>query len=442
MKKIKYLFLSILMLLVGNKTVYAGSISIWASANSVTVGSTINISVNAKSVFGKFNIKTSDASILSGPTSGDVDDGDTATYTFTAKSPGDVTITIVPTDMADYDTEKEYTQSKSVTIKVVNKNAPNTNNNSSNNKDKKTTGDTTADVKEYDSDNTLKNLEVENYKITPNFDKDTTEYKLEVDENVEKINIKATKNSEKAEITGIGEQKLTPGENTIEVKVTAENGNEKKYKIIVTVKDQNPITVMIDNKKYTVVKKNNEILDKLESYEEEIIKIKDQDVVSYINKKTKIRLVILKNENNIPGYYIYNEHSKKYSEYKAVTIGNVTLQLLNLPEKRKHYKKYEVDIKGEKIPIYKLKEEDKVGLIYGTNIKTANTGYYVYDTVEETLNRYYDDEVKIVNNELQDFKNKAMIFMGIAAGITIITIMISIISTIKRRKKAHGYKIK
>ena len=441
MKKIKYLFLTILMFLIGNKTVYAGSVSVWASANTVTVGSTVNISINAKNVFGKFNIRTSDSSVLSGPSSGDVDDGDTVTYTFTAKSAGNVTITITPTDMADYDTENEYKESKSVTIKVVNKSNNNntTNNNMPNNNTNNNT-ETTAEKKEYDSDNTLKSLEVENNKLTPDFSKDKTEYKLEVDESIDKINIKATTNSQKAEIQGIGERKLTPGENTIEIKVTAENGNEKIYKLLVTVKDKNPITVKVDGKNYTVIKKNNNILDKLDLFEEETIKIKEQDVVSYINKKNNIRLVILKDENNNVGYYIYNEQDNSYTKYKYITVGNITIRIIDTKEKLENYHKFKIKIKEEEIEIYKIKESSQLGLIYGTNIKSGNTGYYIYDATEETISKYYDEEVKIIEKEYRDFKNKAMIFMGVAAAITIVSIMVSIITTIKKRKKAINYK--
>ena len=284
MKKIKYIFISLIILFVHNKSVSAGSLSVWANANTVTVGSNVTISVNAKSIFGTFKIKVSDSSILSGPTSGNVDDN-TETYTFNAKKEGTATITITPDNMADYDTEAKYNQSKSVSIKVVNKSTNNggtTNNNS-----------TTAEKKEYSSDNTLSSLSIDGYEITPKFNKDTLEYKLEVDEDVEKITIKGKTTDDKAEISGIGEKALTEGENKIEVKVTAENGNEKIYKIIVTVKDKNPITVTIDNKKYTIVKKNKDAIKKLDHYEEEKIKINNQEVISYINKVTKTRLVIL-----------------------------------------------------------------------------------------------------------------------------------------------------
>ena len=113
MKKIKYIFISLIILFVHSKSVSAGSLSVWANANTVTVGSNVTISVNAKSIFGTFKIKVSDSSILSGPTSGNVDDN-TETYTFNAKKEGTATITITPDNMADYDTEAKYNQSKSV----------------------------------------------------------------------------------------------------------------------------------------------------------------------------------------------------------------------------------------------------------------------------------------------------------------------------------------
>ena len=357
----------------------------------------------------------------------------TYTIDWTAKNTGTYECKVTGLEVGTVDPVEFTTpgvQSKTITV------VGNTNNKSNNNSSKQnSTSGTTADKKEYDSDNTLKSLEVENYKINPNFNKDTLDYKLEVDETVEKVNIKASANSDKAEVIGIGEKNLTPGENTIEVKAIAENGNEKIYKILITVKDQHPITIRVNGKNYTVVKKNNNILEKPENYEEEKIKIEDQDVISYINKTTNTRLIILKDENNKPNYYIYNEKTKKCSLYRTITIGSVTLQLIDSPIKLKYYKKYQINLKNEKVDIYKIKESHKVGLIYGTNIKTGNTGYYVYDQNEETLSKYYDEEVKVINNEFLDFKNKAMIFMGVVSGIVIVTITISLCKEIRKKKK-------
>ncbi len=359
---------------------------------------------------------------------------------WTAKNAGNHTCKVIGLKAGSFDDLDSGMVSINVsdkTVSVIENTSSNSNNNKSNsaNQNKKSNSGTTADKKEYDSDNTLKSLEVENYKINPNFNKDTTEYKLEVDESVEKVNIKASANSDKAEVIGIGEKNLTQGENTIEIKVIAENGNEKIYKVLITVKDQHPITIRVNGKNYTVVKKNNNILEKPENYEEEKIKIEDQDVISYINKTTNTRLIILKDENNKPNYYIYNEKTKKCSLYRTITIGSVTLQLIDSPIKLKYYKKYQINLKNEKVDIYKIKESHKVGLIYGTNIKTGNTGYYVYDQNEETLSKYYDEEVKVINNEFLDFKNKAMIFMGVVSGIVIVTITISLCKEIRKKKK-------
>ena len=428
MKKIRYLIIILITFFINRNYVFAGSLSVWASANSVTTGSTVTISVKANSVFGKYNIKSSNSEVLSGPTDGNVDDGETSTYTFTAKSAGTVTITVVPTDMADYDTEGVYNQSKSVSINVVNKKSPEPNN--------KQTGGTTVEVKEKSGNNELNSLSVDNYELVPKFSKDILEYKLELDEDIEKINIKAVANNNKAEITGIGERQLTQGENKIELKVTAENGNERVYKIIATVKDLHPIIVTIDNKKYTILKKNKDIIKKPDYYEEEKIKIDNKEVISYINKTTKTRLVILKDSENKLNYYVYDEKNKQYTKYKSISNGNISLQLLSYNKKINNYKKYKIKINDEDVEIYKIKNKDEFGLIYGINQVTGNTGFYQYDEKEKTLSRYND---KIIVDKSEDYKkeiNKYKNYLIISIGVTcLILIIITIKSLIKSKNK-------
>lgn len=93
---------------------------------------------------------------------------------------------------------------------------------------------TTEKPKESNEKN-LESLTIEgDYELTPKFDKEVTEYNLTVGEDVEelKINAKAVDDSAKVEITG--NDKLLVGENTIEIKVTAEDGTVRIYKINVT----------------------------------------------------------------------------------------------------------------------------------------------------------------------------------------------------------------
>ena len=65
-------------------------------------------------------------------------------------------------------------------------------------------------------------------------------------------------------------------------------------------------------------------------------------------------------------------------------------------------KKYQVKVKDDTIDVYKVKKSNKMGLVYGTNVANNNTGYYVYDSENDSLSKYYDEEVKAVNREILD----------------------------------------
>lgn len=291
-------------------------------------------------------------------------------------------------------------------------------------------GGTTADKPTYSSDNNLKSLSIDGYELTPKFDKNTIEYKLTLDQSIEKIKINASANHEKAKVNGTGEFSLSNGENTFEIKVTAENGNEKKYKIIVMVSDLNPIKVKVGEEELTIVKKNNDLIPKLEYYDEKTITIDNQEVVAYENTNTKVTLVLLKDTDNKINYYIYNKNENTYTKYRYITIGGVTLQLLDNKNNLENYKKYDLELQDEKIDFYKIKGSHKVGLIYGTNVKTGNTSYYVYDKNEETLSKYYDEEINIYKNKIDDLKNFIMILIGSISFVAIIIV----VKSLKKKK--------
>ena len=430
MKKIKYFLFLVLTFLMFKPNVSAGSLSIWASASNVTVGSKVTISVNVKNLAGTFNVTSSNNSVLSGGVTGEWLEDDTYTFSFTAKSTGKATITVLATDVADFDTDGAFSGAKSVTLNVVAKQKPSGGSSS---------GGTTADKKEYSSDNTLKSLSIEDYEFEPTFDKNTTEYKLTVDQSIEKVKVTATANHAKASVSGTGEINLSSGENTIEIKVTAENGNEKTYKIIITVEDLNPIKVMVAKDEFTIVRKNNNLIEPLADYEEITLNLNEQEIVAYENTKTNVTLVLLKDKDNNIEYYVFNKFKNSYTKYHSISVGGVTLQLLAPDYTLKHYKKYSLELQEEKIDYYKVKESHKVGLIYGTNLKTGHTGYYVYDKNEETLSKYYDEEVKLYQEELKKMKSYLMICVGVVSLVSIISIIISIKKSKKKRKITTKY---
>lgn len=89
------------------------------------------------------------------------------------------------------------------------------------------------------TNNNLASLSVDNGTLTPNFNKDTTKYTVSVDSSVDKINVTATTEDNKASLTGDGEHNLNFGENTIKVVVTAEDNSTKEYEIVVTRRESN-----------------------------------------------------------------------------------------------------------------------------------------------------------------------------------------------------------
>ena len=93
----------------------------------------------------------------------------------------------------------------------------------------------TTEKPEESANKDLKELTVEgDYELTPEFSKDVTEYDLTVGEDVESIKINAVTDDDAAKVEITGADKLLMGINTVEIKVTAEDGTEKTYKINVT----------------------------------------------------------------------------------------------------------------------------------------------------------------------------------------------------------------
>jgi len=92
------------------------------------------------------------------------------------------------------------------------------------------------------SNNNLKNLEIEGYSLSPDFDKDILTYTAYVPLTVNKIKIKATADANTSSITGTGEIEIKEKENQITITVTSESGSEKKY-VITVYKVENATTV-------------------------------------------------------------------------------------------------------------------------------------------------------------------------------------------------------
>lgn len=95
--------------------------------------------------------------------------------------------------------------------------------------------DNTDDSENDKSEARLKNLGIrpKEYDFS-GFERDTTSYSVEVPNEVSEIEVYAEPVSSKAQVTGTGTITLNEGVNTVEVKVTAEDGTEKIYTLEIT----------------------------------------------------------------------------------------------------------------------------------------------------------------------------------------------------------------
>ena len=84
------------------------------------------------------------------------------------------------------------------------------------------------------SNNFLKSLSIDGMELTPEFDKQTVDYKITKEVYADEIEVKAEAEDTRATVNGIGIIKLQVGENTINIEVVAENKIARTYKIKLT----------------------------------------------------------------------------------------------------------------------------------------------------------------------------------------------------------------
>ena len=278
---IKYLGMCVCSFMLFINGVNAASYSVSVTSNSVTVGNTVTLTINGSDLAGKFTLTSSNTSVASLSGSTIWLDNNSGSVTIKTGTAGSATITITPTDVTGYD-GSAITGAKTITITVKNKQ---TNNSSS------STNNYVPPKKS--TNNYLTSLTIDGYSLDKQFNKETLEYNTTVPASVEKIKINAQLADSSAKVTGTGEHVVKTGANKFEIKVTAENGDVKTYKLNVTVLEAP--TVEVENKKYTVIEKEN-ILEPLDGYEKTTIKIDEQEVLGYYNDTTKYNLVMLKDD--------------------------------------------------------------------------------------------------------------------------------------------------
>lgn len=247
------------------------------------------------------------------------------------------------------------------------------------------------------ANNNLKSLAVDGYEITPQFNKDNLEYSVKVNEDETKIKIIASAEDKTATISGAGEVEVSAGNNVFNITVIAQNGSEKTYKLNVDVVDKDPIEVTVSGEKYTIVKLASN-LTKPESYVEKIVNINEYEIPAFYSEVTEFTLVGLKDENGNIALFIYE--NDEYIKYVELNFGNITIYPKEMKETIEGYVKYSVTIQDTNIEALSMEKDSRFKLIYGLNVETKEDGLYIYDTKDNTLVKYDDTYIKLLEEKI------------------------------------------
>ena len=409
----------------------SASISVSSSTSKVVVGNTftVTIKISSGSSLGAWEFtpsyNTKVFKLVSGetPVVGFVEkDGvksKSYTYKFKAIAKGSGAITVKSAGALTWGKEKLSLSIGSKSVTVI----------------------TQADLEaSYSKNNNLKSLSVQGYNISPAFKSNITDYKVDVNSNTEQVTIVASKEDSRSSISGVGTYDVSEGENKFNITVTAENGSTKTYKLIVNVIDPNPINVTIDEKEYTVVKRESS-LETPQGFEKTKVTINEQEIPGFFNEINNFTLVGLKDKEGTIEYYLYNKETNTYEKYAEAALDSFKIYPLKIDKQfNETYKK--TNIKINDVDFEAMNQTNtNYYIIYAKNLLTGKNNYFKYDKALNSLITYDNDELlKPLQKEVEKYK-KFIVFLGAETiFVTIVLIIVLISLLIKKAKKKKLYK--
>ncbi len=289
----------------------------------------------------------------------------------------------------------------------------------------------------YSKNNYLSKLSVDGYNIDPQFNKNTSEYSLTLENDIRNINITGTKEDSKSTVTGLGSHELIEGLNKINIVVTAQNGSSRTYVLNVTVKELAPINVEVDGNTYSVVRKKEQIESPNSNYKETTVEINNEEIPAFINDVTNTTLVGLKDKDGNVSLYIYNEGN--YKLYKEFTFESIIVTEASIDEIPEGYSPTSIKIGDEEINAYTLDDDKSYYLVSATNISTGEKNLYQYNPKENTLQIFNTSLITKIDALKSENENYIYIIIGLGV-LLIVTYLVILISCINNRNKSKKRK--
>ncbi len=253
---------------------------------------------------------------------------------------------------------------------------------------------------------TLKSLSISNGTLTPGFSTGRTSYTAKVKYEVTTCKVYATATDAKATVAVGGKEALAVGKNTRTVTVTAQNGTQKTYTIVITRlkegeeldgetkpednTDEPEKSTVIDGVKYLLATDLSGFT-LPNGFKANTVTYGETEVAAAQDTDANYTVYYLKGENS-ESYQPYTLESdgKTFKKLKFATFGNNTYIFADIPEGKtvpEGFYQSSVKIGDFDIPAYKSPDEGLTDFYYTYCFFEKNFATYRYDSRENVLQR-------------------------------------------------------
>lgn len=254
----------------------------------------------------------------------------------------------------------------------------------------------------------LASLSVSKGELSPVFGAATTNYTVELTNDVKEITVDAKAVDAKATVSGSGKHNLKEGENKIEVKVSA-NDKSKVYTIIVFVEKKPEINIDFNGGKLGILSLKS--APKIDGFEEHKLNIDGKEVVGQKKMTTGLILLYIVNDKDERNYYIYDEKKKEITSiYIPIALYGKNYAIVTVPEEVRTMEGYtfgKVKIGESEIEGLSFKEKtlENYKLVYLMN-DNDEAKLYQFEKTSETL-QPYNGTAPIMQKEYEALKKDA-----------------------------------
>ena len=309
------------------------------------------------------------------------------------------------------------------------------------------------------SDATLKSLDVSGYTLIPGFKSNVNTYSIKVKNNITGLNVKAIANSDKASVSISGNKNWKEGNNTITIKVTAEDGSVNNY--IVNVERESSESKKDDSKssdnylKELTIQSSHEIKPKFNKsvmsynitvpYEVEKLNLnaitseKNAKVEIIGNEKFKVgelNVVEIKVTAEDGSVRIYSLNVTRSTTSSKTGLKNIEIKDVELsPLFNSNTLEYKAKVKGNKdkldISATTIDSNSKFEIIGNENLKVGHNNILIKVTDEQGFSSYYSIDVEKEENKILGL---SLLQFGIISGIIGFLLLLLLILLFKKKK--------